>query len=423
MSYSSTEEMELNVPKLVSWIVGIIVVVFLFAFFIGSNIHRNDIQEFTVVQTIGGKTFVRDTGGYYFSFFPKKWAYRKVNQVYFSNERDESKDQDGIVVRFKNKGTGDISSQVVYRLYNTPEQIMNMHQYVAGNQDRLDEYILAKLKDIVMEKASQITSSEAIEDREKLAAAIRKDIINNEYLMGIGIKIEQFSITQIKFDETTTALFEAQQKADLQKKTAEAEEANLQMQKKRTEAEYEQKIAESKGKAEVEKIKQVTDAEREAELAKIQAEKEVTVAKLEKEQQLVKVSKEKEVALVQIAKEKEVAELQAQKEFTVAEIAKKTEAEQLEIIKLKAQEKVAEAEAKQKELELAKGISEQEKYRLDVEKETKIGIAKALAEGIKTMQLPRIVNLGGTVPGTGDVGESIKTFLDVKTLNALGEVK
>lgn len=422
MAYNETE-MELNIPKIVAWAVGIIVVVFLFAFFIGSNIHRNDIQEFTVVQTIGGKTFIRDQGGYYFSFFPKKWAYRKVNQVYFSNERDESKDQDGIVVRFKNKGTGDISSQVVYRLYNTPEEIMTMHQYVAGNQDRLDEYILAKLKDIVMEKASQITSSEAIEDREKLAAAIRKDIINNEYLMGIGIKIEQFSITQIKFDETTTALFEAQQKADLQKKTAEAEEANLQMQKKRTEAEYEQKIAESKGKAEVEKIKQVTDAEREAELARIQAEKEVTVAKLEKEQQLVKVSKEKEVALVQIAKEKEVAELQAQKEFTVAEIAKKTEGEQLEIIKLKAQEKVAEAEAKQKELELAKGISEQEKYRLDVEKETKIGIAKALAEGLKTMQLPRIVNLGGGVPGTGDVGESIKTFLDVKTLNALGDVK
>lgn len=413
MSYSSSNKMELNVPKIIGWICGIIAIVFLSFFFIVSNVHRNDIQEFTVVQTIGGKTFIQDRGGYYFSFFPKKWAYRKVNQVYFSNERDESKDNDGIIVRFKNKGTGDVSSQVVYRLYNTPEQIMTMHQYVAGNQDRLDEYILAKLKDIVMEKASQITSSEAIEDREKLAAAIRQDIIGNEYLMGIGIKIEQFSITQIKFDETTTALFEAQQKADLQKKTAEAEEANLQMQKKRTEAEYEQKIAESKGKAEVEKIKQVTDAEREAELAKIQAQKEVTVARLEKEQQLVKVSKEKEVA-----------EMQAQKQLSVAEIAKKTEAEQLEIVKLQAQQKVAEAEAKQKELELAKGLSEQEKYRLDVEKETRIGMAKAIAEGIKTMQLPRIINFGSNSgTATTDVGDSIKTFLDVKTLTALDSVK
>lgn len=413
MPYVSKSTPEFNIPKIVGWAVGVVVVVFLLAFLIGSNIHRNDIQEFTVVQTIFGKTFIRDTGGYYFSFFPKKWAYRKVNQVYFSNEKDESKDNDGIIVRFKNKGTGDISSQVVYRLYNTPEEILKMHQYVAGNQDRLDEYILAKLKDIVMEKASQITSSEAIEDREKLATAIREDFINNEYLMGIGIKIEQFSITQITFDVTTTALFEAQQKADLQKKTAEAEEANLQMQKKRTEAEYEQKIAESRGKAEVEKIKQVTDAEREAELARIQAEKEVTVAKLEKEQQLI-----------QVAKEKEVAETQAQKLLSVAEINKQTETEQLEIVKLQAQQKVAEAEAKQKELELAKGLSEQEKYRLDIEKETRIGVAKAIADGIKTMQLPRIINFGGLGDSTGtDVTDSIKTFLDVKTLNALEETK
>lgn len=412
MNYQNSGEMELNIPKIAGWVAGILVTAFLFIFLVASNIHRNDIQEFTVVQTIGGKTFIRDTGGYYFSFFPKKWVYRKVNQVYFSNERDESKDNDGIIVRFKNKGTGDISSQVVYRLYNTPDEIMTMHQYVAGNQDRLDEYILAKLKDIVMEKASQITSSEAIEDREKLAAAIREDFVGNEYLMGIGIKIEQFSITQIKFDETTTALFEAQQKADLQKKTAEAEEMNLEQQKKRTIAEYNQKVAESKGKADVEKIKQVTDAEREAELARIAAEKEVTVAKLEKEQQLV-----------QISKEKEVAEIKAQKELSIAEIARKTEAEQLEIIKLKAQEKVAEAEAKQKELELAKGISEQEKYRLDIEKETKIGVAKAYAEGIKGLTLPKIINLGnGSGTGEGTV-ESIKTFLDVKTLNALDSVK
>ena len=387
------------------FIIGCLIAIVLLTFG-GCGVHRNDIQEFTVVQTVLGKTYIQDNGGYYWVLFPKRWKYRKVNQVYFSNEKDESKDNDGIIVRFKNKGTGDISSQVVYRLYNTPEEIMKMHQYVAGNQDRLDEYILAKLKDIVMEKASQITSSEAIEDREKLAAAIREDFLNNDYLMGIGIKIEQFSITQITFDTTTTALFEAQQKADLQKKTAEAEEANLQMQKKRTEAEYEQKIAESKGKAEVEKIKQVTDAEREAQLAKIQAEKEVTVAKLEKEQQLVK-----------IQKEKEVAELQAQKELSVAEIARKTEAEQLEIIRLKAQEKVAEAEAKQKELELAKGISEQEKYQLDIEKETKIGVAQALANGLKGMSLPKIISIGS--PNGQE--DAFSVFLKTKVMNMIND--
>lgn len=349
-----------------------------------SLVHRNDIQEFTVVQTPLGRVWIQGDGGYYFSFFPRTWTYSKVSTVYFSNETDESKDQDGVKVRFKNKGEGDISSQVVYRLYNTNEQILSLHQYVSGSQDRIDDLIWAKLKDIVMEKASAITSSEAIENREALAAEIRKDFVNNAELLTVGIKIEQFSITQISFDPTTTALFEAQQKADLQKKTAEAEEANLQMQKKRTEAEYEQKIAESKGKAEVEKIKQVTDAERQKELAEIAAKQRVEVAKLDAEE----------------------ARVEAEKKLKVAEIEKNEEEKKLEIIKLKSQQKVAEAEAKQKELELARGISDQEKYQLDIRKETTIGVAKAIAEGIKGWSLPKIVTIGGAEMNGGNAFEN-----------------
>lgn len=236
-------------------------------------IHSNDIQEFQVVQSINGETRIQADGGYYVQLMPKKWTYKKVNSVFFSNDTKESKDRDGIEVIFSNKGRGDISSQVVYRIYTDKENIMKMHQYAAGDINIVDNLVLSKLKDIAMLHASNITSSQAVEDREQLAINIRKDIVNNKALAEMGIIVEQFSITKINFDDKTNALFQKQQEADLQKKTAEAEKQKLIMEKERTVADYEKQIAEAKGKAETEMMKATTDAERQKKLAEIEAAK------------------------------------------------------------------------------------------------------------------------------------------------------
>ena len=199
-------------------------------------LHNNNVQNFQVIQSVTGAVEVRSDGGYYLRAFPKIWTYPKVNTVFFSNEAAESRDQDGVQVRFSNKGEGDVSCQVVYRLYTDAETIKRMHTYAGGDIDVIDNLVLSKLKDTAMTAASNITSSQAIEDREAFAANIRKVFIDNPELMEAGIKVEQFSITKINFDKITTDLFQAQQKADLQKKTAEAEKQNLIMQKERTAA-------------------------------------------------------------------------------------------------------------------------------------------------------------------------------------------
>jgi hypothetical protein len=168
-------------------------------------------------------------------------------------------------------------------------------------------------------------------------------------------------------------LFQAQQEADLQKKKAEAEKANLVMQKERTVAEYEQQIAASKGAAEVEKIKAVTDAERQKELAEIDAQQKVAVAELEKQR----------------------ATVEASKKLEVADIQKKEETTKLEIIKLQAQQQVEEAKAKEQQIKLSGAMTEQEKVRLEIEKETKIGVAAEWAKGISNMKLPSTMLIGG----------------------------
>ena len=371
----------------VSVVIAVILAILISSVFL----HSNSVQNFQVIQSVSGEVDVRSDGGYYFRFFPRIWTYPKVSTVFFSNEKAESKDNDGVQVRFSNKGEGDVSCQVVYRLYTDAETIKKMHTYAGGDIDVVDNLVLSKLKDIAMTCASNITSSQAIEDRESFAAHIREKFVGNKELLDAGIQIEQFSITKINFDEITSNLFQAQQRADLQKKTAEAEKTNLQMQKERTVAEYEQQIAASKGAAEVEKIKAVTDAERQKELAEIDAQQKVAVAELEKQR----------------------ATVEANKKLEVAEIQRKEEAAKLEVIRIQAEQKVAEAKAKEQEIKLSGAMTEQERVRLEIDKETKIGVATAWAKGISTMKLPETMLIGA--PGS-EGGSPVDTLINLMTV-------
>jgi regulator of protease activity HflC (stomatin/prohibitin superfamily) len=354
-------------------------------------VGHNDVQNFQVIQSPSGKTVVRTAGGYYFKFFDTVWTYPKVRTVFFSNDVKESEDKDGIEVIFSNKGRGDISSQVIYRLYTDNERILKMHEYARGDINIIDNLVLSKLKDICMEHASNITSSQAVEDRELLAKNIRggssdtknatssNGILKNNELSNTGIDVEQFSITRINFDSQTTDLFKKQQEADLQKKTAEAEKLNLQMQKEKTVAEYEKQIAESRGKAEVEKIKAVTDAQRQKELAEIKGQQEVQVATLEKQK----------------------ATIEATKALEIADIQKQEEEKKLMIIEIQSKQKIAAANARAKELELSKALSETEKANLEFKLAKERVKWEAIGRGMSTMKLPSTM-----IIGTGDKGSA-----------------
>lgn len=377
----------------ISAVAAVAIACFVVMFFVG----KNNVQNFQVIQSPTGKVRVQSSGGYYFKFFDSIWDYKKVNSVFFSNEAAESKDQDGVQVVFSNKGKGDISSQVVYRLYTDNAKMMKLHEYAHGDENIIDNLVLSKLKDIAMENASNITSSQAVEDREQLASNIRKAFVNNKELAELGIVIEQFSITKINFDKQTEDLFKKQQEADLQKKTAEAEKLNLQMQKEKTIAEYEKQVAESRGKAEVEKIKAVTDAQRQKELAEIKGQQEVAVAELEKQK----------------------ATIEANKKLEVVEIQKKEEKAKLEVIQIQAEQKVAEAKAKEQQIKLSGAMSEEVKYRLDIEKETKIGVAKAFADGLSRITLPQTFIMGGV---DGKNASPMETFFNLMNIEKAKQI-
>ena len=390
--------MENEMKKLVTFItvaVSLVLAVIISTMFI----HKNNISQLQVIQSFTGSTSVRTKGGIYFQMFPTIWTYNKTNQVAFSFEKDESKDNDGVHVFFSNKGQGDVSTQVTYNILSEEEKVYKMHELAKGDDDVIDRRILATIREITMREAGQITSSEAIEKREEFANSIRQQLLHNPDYLAIGVDITQFTITNITFDDLTIAAYKKAQEADLQKKTAEAEKLNLVMQKEKTVAQYEQQVAESKGKAEVEKMKATTDAEREKELAEIKAKQEVAVAQLSKERALI----------------------EANKQLEVAEIQKKEELARLEVIKIQAEQKVAEAEAKKQQIELAGDITEKDKFELEIGMKTRVEVAKAIAQGISGVKLPTTLMVGG-FGGDGKAGNALDYLINLLTVQKAKEV-
>ena len=362
-------------------------------------VYTNDISQLQVIQSFTGSTSVKTQGGIYFRILPKIWTYNKTNQVAFSFEKDESKDNDGVHVFFSNKGQGDVSTQVTYNLLLEEEKVYRMHELAKGDDDVIDRRILATIREITMREAGQITSSDAIEKREEFANAIRQQILHNPDYLEIGVDITQFTITNITFDDLTIVAYKKAQEADLQKKTAEAEKLNFVMQKEKVEAEAAKQIAESKGKAEVEKTKAITDAEREKELAEIKAKQDVAVAELAKQKAIV----------------------EANKQLEVAEIQKKEEQTRLEVVRIQAEQKIAEAEAKKQQIELAGDIKEKERFELEIQMKTRIEMAKAIAQGLNGVKLPTTLFIGAN-GGDGKAGNALDYLIHLLTVQKANEV-
>ena len=362
-------------------------------------VYTNDISQLQVIQSFTGSTSVKTQGGIYFRILPKIWTYNKTNQVAFSFEKDESKDNDGVHVFFSNKGQGDVSTQVTYNLLLEEEKVYRMHELAKGDDDVIDRRILATIREITMREAGQITSSDAIEKREEFANAIRQQILHNPDYLEIGVDITQFTITNITFDDLTIVAYKKAQEADLQKKTAEAEKLNFVMQKEKVEAEAAKQIAESKGKAEVEKTKAITDAEREKELAEIKAKQDVAVAELAKQKAIV----------------------EANKQLEVAEIQKKEEQTRLEVVRIQVEQKIAEAEAKKQQIELAGDIKEKERFELEIQMKTRIEMAKAIAQGLNGVKLPTTLFIGAN-GGDGKVGNALDYLIHLLTVQKANEV-
>jgi hypothetical protein len=380
-------------------IAGIIALIGIICF--TQTLHVNDVQNLQVIQSITGEVTVRRDAGWYMMICPRVWTYPKAG-VYQLNAQDK----DLLDIQFKNKSTAKLRANIGYRIDTASNDvIIALHQQVESNDEKIWTMILTALNTAAQSITTKYDPSDVIggDKFEPMIREIYGAIMHNPELLKHGIDVNYFAVDGRPIpDDATQKQFANQREADLSRRLAEAEKVKLEAEKLKVEAQYAREIAEFKGKADAETAKLKTEAEREKELATIAAQKQVEVAKLEAER-----------AKIEVERQKEVARIEAEKLYAVAEVQRKTEAENLEVIKLQAEQKIATAEAKKKEIELSGAITETERIKLEIEKETKIGVAEQMSKTYAHWN-PQVIQVSG---GNGNVSaatSSLDNFLNMK---------
>ena len=360
--------------------------------------HKLENQNLAIVQSMTGDVDVRKTAGWWIQVSPTITEYPKAG-IYRLN----SKDRDSLEIQFKNKSTATLNVNIGYRIDGASnETLIALHQQVEGQEEKIWTMLLTALNTMAQSVTTKYDPSDVIggDKFDTMIKEMHTAIMHNEELLKHGIDVNYFAVDGRPIpDPNTKAQFDKQREADLAKRLAEAESLKLEAETIRTKAQYDREIAEFKGKADAETAKMTTEAERTKKLAEIAAQQKVEVEKLEKEQMLVKASKELEVA----------------------EIAKQTEEKQLEIIKIKADQKVADAQAKQKEIELSGAITEQERVKLEFDMKTKIGVAAEMAKTYAHWN-PQVIQVSGGNGNVSSTTSSLDNFLNMEAAKAAIEM-
>lgn len=371
--------------------------------------HVNDVQDLQIIQSVTGQVTVRKQAGWYFMMCPRIWKYSKAG-VYQLN----SEEKDLLDIQFKNKSTAKLKANIGYRIDGaTDETLIALHQQVEGDDEKIWKMLLTALNTTVQSITTKYDPSDVIggDKFDIMIKEIANNILHNSELMQHGIDVNYFAVDGRPLpDKDTEEQFNRQKEADLARRLAEAEKIKLESETLKTEANYKREIAEFKGKADAETAKLKTEAEREKELATIAAQKQVEVAKLEKEK-----------AEIEVEKQKTVAKIEAEKQFVVAEVQKKTEAEKLEAIKLQAEQKVAEAEAKKVAIEKSGAITELQQAELDLQKTVAQYKWEAIGKAISGIKLPTMMNIGTGSDGKTNVS-ALDQFIQLLTTEKLGAI-
>ena len=360
--------------------------------------HKLENQNLAIVQSLSGDVEVRKTAGWWLACCPTITVYPKAGMYTLSKN-----DKDSLSIQFNNKTTADLNCQIGYRIDTAEDnKIIALHQQVEGKDEVIWQMVLQRLNTETQSITTKYDPSSVIggEKFEPMVKEISAAILHHPALLEQGIDINYFAVDGRPIpDDETKNQFEKQKQAALAKQLAIAEKETLEAEKLKVEANYQMQIAEQRGQAEAQMAKEVQAAEKEKKLAEIAAQQKVEVEKLEKEQMLVKASKELEVA----------------------EIAKQTEEKQLEIIKIKADQKVADAQAKQKEIELSGAITEQERVKLEFDMKTKIGVAAEMAKTYAHWN-PQVIQVSGGNGNVSSTTSSLDNFLNMEAAKAAIEM-
>jgi len=384
-------------------IVGGLVLLFLLIFLCG-NLTRNDVGYFKIVQHLNGQIKVRVDPGYFLRWFGIVTTYPVADTLYYSKWLDESKTDQSVDVRFTDGSIGYVSMNVRYVLPSEEENILKIHQVFRSNR----AFQLGAIEQMAMQAVQLTASMMTAEDsyrnkRPQFIQMVTDQIMNGLYVTTTDrVKLEgsegEILVQKVVYDEGGNP---KRQVRDLEKYNVLISQVNI------TDIDYEQAVNDQ--------ISKKREASMGAELAKVEAEKarqaraqaeeegrrNVTIAQYQEEEEKIK-------AITQAMKEKEVATIAASKEVEVAKLEKQKQ--EIEVQKAQLERKAvierAEGEAQARKLVMAADGALEKKL------ETYVEVQKVWANAYtKQRPTPDI-----TIGGQGDSQSAAQVLMDLLTI-------
>ena len=381
----------------IKWALTIIAIIVLVAVIAIVNpfVKGNPTQIIVAQPMFGGELSCIEGGGWHWKGLAQVYRYNLVGDFYFNSDTtvidgkewngDMKSDEDDIHVRFAKKAEGDIRGHIQYFLPRDCEHMKLIHQDQKSDEFLKHNLIRNKVMDAVNNAALLFNAADVIETKKVEYRDMIKTYLNvGQYRTytetvydklgedetdstGKIIKkadVQKYEVMRLKLDSLENPIIST--KSDLISygiKVGTPEIINIDldtMSQNRIKAIRDKEMTNITNAASAETAKQTAitkEAEGRAKIAEAKAEQEVI-----KIREVTQAQKEKEVAILNAEREKEVARLNALKAI---EDAKRIRAE-------------GEAEAAANRAKVSAGLTPQERAEWDYK--TKVGIAEALAK-------------------------------------------
>lgn len=415
----------MGIKSKITIIVAVIVAVFLIIFG-KSLIGYNSATQLLVKQSPTGALSCVDHPGFYFKSFATIYPYDRTKDFYFNSSTEKVKgqawegddtDEDDISVTLSRNANADISGYLKYQLPTNCDDLIKIHMDQKSDAKVKHELVRNTVLSAVRKTAPLFTAEEAkvtkIAEFRRLA---EDQLTEGEYLTTIKelqekvaedeldengkvikkAEVQKYVVTELKLDTLGNRILT--KKSALNQYGIKVLQFEIQNVKLDAKAQQQLDIVKER---EMQRVANATAAETAKQTAlKEEAEGKARVAKAKADQEVQKITE-----VTKAEKEKAVAELEAKKEYEVARLAALTAQEEAKRIKAQ-----GEAEAAANRAKVQAGLTPQE--RAEWEYKTKVGVAEALAKSEHPI-VPTIM-MGGEGKGSNPMDAvGLKYMMDI----------
>ena len=388
--------------------IGAVIMLILLGVFAAKLVGYKQSTELLVKQSPFGTLSCVDGQGLYFKGFASIYKYDLAKSFYFNSstekvngegwEGDED-DEDDISVTLSRNANADISGYLLYELPTDCDKLIELHKNQKSDKGIKHNLVRNAVLSAVRKTAPLFTAEEAkvtkIAEFRRLA---EDQLVEGEYLTTIEVlkekagedevdssgkvikkaEVQEYRVTKLKLDKDGHRIIT--KKSPITQYGIVVKQLDIQNVKLDAKAQQQLDIVKEREMQRVANATAAETAKQKAITAKAEGDARIAEAKATQEvQKMTEVTmaeKEKAVAFLNAEREKEVARLEALKAI---EVAKKIKAEK-------------EAEAQANRALVAAGLTPQE--RAEWEYKTKVGVAEALAKSSHPL-VPEIMMTGG----------------------------